>query len=222
MLAPSNDRVEFVTVSERHDRILIVANGPSAELIPFRRFISTKAKIIAVNGAIRWLPRAEYFFTLDPDERLLPLIREKRDGVVYYVAVPDDYGTADARVHYHRTDPPAGVKYLKRISGKGPLGSKRGLAKKRDEINTGNSAYGAIGLAKHMGVKKLGIVGLDGNREHHAYAETRPFTGMGHLPRLFASCLRNLPHTDIRLGTPNSSIECFQRMAPDDLMDWLR
>ncbi len=44
------------------DRVIIVGSGPSAA-----NFVAPRGvPIIAVNGAIDWLNRASYFFTLDP------------------------------------------------------------------------------------------------------------------------------------------------------------
>ena len=61
------------------DRVIIVASGPSAAgFVPPRG-----VPIIAVNGAIDWLSRASYFFTLDPSRDNIRRLRIRRRNVHY-------------------------------------------------------------------------------------------------------------------------------------------
>ena len=60
--------------------MLIVANGQSARLVDFDRI---KAPIIAVNGAIDWLPRADLWFTLDMSEENRQRFDRQRPAVKY-------------------------------------------------------------------------------------------------------------------------------------------
>ena len=69
------------------DRVIIVGSGPSAA-----NFVAPRGvPIIAVNGAIDWLNRASYFFTLDPSPDNMRRVGRgrRRRGVCYCMALPD-------------------------------------------------------------------------------------------------------------------------------------
>lgn len=69
------------------DRVIIVGSGPSAA-----NFVAPRGvPIIAVNGAIDWLNRASYFFTLDPSADNMRRVGRgrRRRGVCYCMALPD-------------------------------------------------------------------------------------------------------------------------------------
>lgn len=65
------------------DRVIIVGSGPSAA-----NFVAPRGvPIIAVNGAIDWLNRASYFFTLDPSpDNMRRVGRENAVAVVFVIA----------------------------------------------------------------------------------------------------------------------------------------
>lgn len=66
------------------DRVIIVGSGPSAA-----NFVAPRGvPIIAVNGAIDWLNRASYFFTLDPSPDNMRRVGRgrRRRGVCYCMA----------------------------------------------------------------------------------------------------------------------------------------
>ena len=225
-MAASQQAVTFGRVDARHDRILVVASGPSANALPIdsiRDAAIGGAHIIAVNRAILWMPLAHSWFTLDPDRRVLPILRGAMDDVNRYAAVPDDYGTSMARVIYHRCDVPNGITYLRRIAGDGPLGSRDTLSEDPGSIHTGNSAYGAFGLAYLMKPQKIAMVGVDGTRRRYAYSRDRPLRSMDHLPALFRSSVSQVLGSgiEVRNGSKESRVGCYERCNPEEAVRWV-
>jgi len=166
------------------DRFVIVGNGPSAAgYTP-----PDDVTVIAVNGAIDWLPRADYWFTLDPSPENMVRMRERKPNTVYYCA---NEGNQES---------PRGVMRLDRVSQKGgrePFekdtpewylwrwGGMLGLSEDSRKIHSGNSAYGALGLAYHLGAKKVLLVGVDGTQEPKLDGKIP--RNLSHLPILFES-----------------------------------
>lgn len=165
-------------------RCVIVASGPSAKgFVP-----PSGVTVIAVNGAIEWLSRADYWFTLDPSAANLQRMRQRRAGVNYCAAVAGDVML------------PAGVTRYQRVAKQGnePLRNTPawwlwrwsavcGLSNRTNAISTGNSAYGALGLAKHLGASKVALVGVDASGA--ARVEGGESNNLSHLPLLFESAL---------------------------------
>lgn len=169
--------------SFREDRCVIVGSGPSASgFIP-----PAGLTIIAVNGAIEWLPRAEYWFSLDDSPKNITCATQQRSGVTYYsagwrCAIP-------------------GVKNLRRESWRGTepedknspewwfwrWSCKPGLSTDRGAVNTGNSAYGALNLAYHLGFRDVALIGVDATDEERI--EGGKPNNLAHLPLLFRSAL---------------------------------
>lgn len=199
------------------DRVLIVACGPSVEGCDIN--VPDSVHVIAVNGAVLWAPVVHTFFSLDPCPYIDALVSRKRPGVRYVLAVPDDYGSRHAKHPYHRAPRDVGVTYLRRVTGVGPFSSAMGLSEDPQAINTGNSAYGALGLAYHMRPQRIALLGLDG-AGGHAYS-TEPSQNLGHLPPLFASTLPQLRGISVVNGSPDSTVDCFERMAPADAVRWI-
>lgn len=153
-------------------RCVIVASGPSA-----RGFVPPPhLTVIAVNGAIEWLSRADFFFTLDWSAENQHRLRHQRPGVRYVAAYPPEHQWADA-----------GIQWLNRI---GPLRGKPGLSEALVSVHVGNSAYGALGLAYHLGHRDVALVGVDANS--HPRVEGGHSRNLAHLPALFASAQKQL------------------------------
>jgi hypothetical protein len=150
--------------------------------------------VVAVNGAIEWIPRADYFFTLDWADVNLHRLRNRREGVTYTAAFPlnkrwpeEDIKYYDrAGGHFTREPKPRDTPewWLWRLSG------KLGLSEDPKVINSGNSAYGALGLAYHLGFRDVALVGVDANTEPRV--EGGRSKNLSHLPLLFASALKQL------------------------------
>lgn len=174
------------TLSGIRRRAIIVASGPSATgFIP-----PDNISIIAVNGAIDWVPRADYFFTLDLSSVNRKRLYQKRHGVTYF------YAAENNEIH--------GANYFQTVVYKGEEPSNKltpewwlwrwscmlGLSENKSRIHTGNSAYGALGLAYHLGFTDVALVGVDGTNACRIEGG-RP-NNLTHLPLLFASALSQI------------------------------
>jgi len=166
-------------------KAIVVASGPSAsDFSPPDGIV-----IIAVNGAIEWLSRADYFFTLDPSEINLRRIYNPVARVKYTAAVPFDirlpcWVQRFERIDLQQDEPPDKYSphwWLWRWS------AVCRLSEDKKSIHTGNSAWGALGLAYHLGFTDIALVGVD------ATSDPRIEGGMPqnltHLPLLFSSAL---------------------------------
>ncbi|HHA1396931.1 hypothetical protein [Enterobacter soli] len=166
------------------DRVIIVASGPSAE-----RFVPPRGvPVIAVNGAIDWISRASYFFTLDPSSVNMRRLRVRRRNVGYFAA-----GIPASIPHVYE---------FERLSlrGEEPLvkhspewwlwrwSARLGLSEDPRYIHNGNSAWGALGLAYHLGFKDVALVGVDATQEARVHTGGKP-NNLSHLPLLFKSAL---------------------------------
>lgn len=167
-------------------RVVIVASGPSATGFKPPRGVT----VIAVNGAIDWLPRADHFFTLDPSDANLRRLKNPRPGVRYHAALPAEFHFAGSHV----------TRYL-RVAARSPepkqihspewwlwrWSAVCGLSLNASRIHTGNSAWGALQLAYHLGATKVALVGVDASAASRIEGG-RP-NNLSHLPRLFESAL---------------------------------
>lgn len=194
------------------DRLIIVADGPSAA-----RFVPPDGvPIMAVKGAILWLPRADYWFSLDPNARTFAMLAQRRPGVRYAAAVPPE------------VELPDGVERLERIAAdpkrtpmpprnRGPewwawrLGAVAPLSEVPGRIHTGNSAWGALGWAYLLGFRRVLLVGVDGTGQARLSDGARP-RQLAHLPYLFE---RALPQVDL------ASVSRLGRVPRVTLPEWL-
>ena len=167
-------------------KAIIVADGPSAKgFIP-----PAGVKVFAVKGAIDWLPRADYWFSLDPNERSMRMMQNRRAGV-------ENYCACDRRDRI-----PDGVHRMVRVSQRGVQPSVhgtpewwlwrwqavRGLCRVSGHIHTGNSAWGALGLAYHKGFRDVLLVGVDADSAPR-HSDGKQPRNLSHLPLLFRSAL---------------------------------
>lgn len=177
-------------------RAIIVGSGPSAA-----GFVPPEGEtVIAVNGAIDWLPRADSWFTLDPSDVNRSRMTHRRPGVLYYAALPADMPAPD------------GVTVLERVSGRGaepqPHGTPEwwlwrwsavlGLCEEPGKIHTGNSAFGAIGLAFHMGIRRILLVGIDATSDSRI--EGGQPNDLSHLPILIQSAQGQVDISSVSAG----------------------
>jgi hypothetical protein len=212
------------SVADRADSVVIVASGPSLRDITVKDIMAFAGVtyIIAVNRAINHID-AHAFFTCDPGPKILPVIKRMKAGCRYYVAIPDNYGTPQARLLFHRHPPIAGPIYLRRMEGTDPMGSRYGLSEDPAAISTGNSAYGALGVAYHMRPRRILLLGVDGTKEGYAWDGGSPSGNLAHLPYLFASALPQLAAARIEVvnGNVYSKVTCFPRTLPGSGLDWI-
>lgn len=212
-------RFSYGCVKHRAERVAIIATGPS--LYGVAPVFSRKVARIGVGAAVEFL-NLDYWFTLDPSTINRRRLREQKRGIVYYAAVPEAYGDPQGPF----PEPPeAGVIFLRRVTGDGHgrYRSKAGLSPDPGAIHTGNSAWGALQLAVHMGARRIALFGVDGTKDGYAYGSGRPTAAIDVMPELFASACSELQDRGIEVvnGSPNSMVRCFPRMMPKEAMAWL-
>ena len=193
------------------ERVAVVGSGPSLRDIAPNEIVRCGATVIAVNGAIDWLGSANYWFTLDPSQVNMVRMRNPVEGCQYVAC-----GSRHTRF-------PMWVKRLSRITGDqwGKARAPGGLSEDPAAINTGNSGFGALGLAYHMRPMRIALLGIDGRQERRVDGGMpRP---LEHLPALFASAVPQLKAAGIEVvnGSPDSEVTCFPRMTPREAMQWL-
>lgn len=226
--------VPWGQVTDSATKVLIIACGPSLRQIPIARLLDDDLQdvhVIGVNRAHDWTDRINSFFTLDPNEWFYEMLQQRRrEGVTYYAAVPDDYGKSDSRWIAHRVPVIEGPVYLRRFAGNGFMRSRPTLSNDNRAINTGNSAWGALGLAYHLcrnapwnEQKKVVILGLDGDRRAYAFGEGYPAGSFHHLPQLFNSARQQLDVNRIIVvnGNKHSTVNTFSAMSAEEALQWL-
>lgn len=213
--------VAFGEVNEQHDYIAVVGTGASLKNV--KLYFKDHVKVIAVNQAVKILDHFDYWFTLDTSTTNRLLMKNQLHGAIYYAAVPLDYGKNNARVAAMRREPETNIKYLRRISGTmfGRLRAKSSMPTSPGKIHTGNSGWGAFQLAYHMYPKKIALFGLDGFG-NYAYPGGKP-THLQPMKQLFASSCYQIEKRNIHVinGSPDSLIDCYERISPIKAMDWI-
>lgn len=199
----------YSTVTERAVKVAIVATGESLKGVTLD--FPDDVTVIAVNSAIKYLPKMNFWFTLDPSPINVEIMRTRKEGVVYYAAVPDDFKPVSDH-----------VKLLKRVTGTGHGRYKtRGrLCNDKGAIHTGNSAWGALQLACHMSPRRVALFGVDGHGGYHYGGVPR---NLAMLSDLFTSSIPDLIDRDISVinGSPSSVVDCFRRVTPMEALRWL-
>lgn len=210
--------VAWGRIEQRADNVIILGSGPSMTQLDLDVLLDAQRKgayVITVNDAGYTYVSADAWFTLDPHNlaERLPPIRGQR----WIAAIPDNFGTPSNPFQNCQGPCPAQVLYLNRLVGHGPLGSKWGLCEDPGAIYTGNSAYGALGVAYLMKAKRIALLGVDGTSGYF-YNATAPSGNLSHLPQLFESAKPQLDArgTKVFNGSPYSVVECWPRMAPND------
>lgn len=176
--------------------MIIVASGPTAAgFLP-----PCDVKTICVNGVIQWIGRTDYWFTLDCTPKNIRNCRNPRRGVSYVAALPE---------RYHL---PSHVARMQRITA----GDSPGLSELPGVIHSGNSAFGALGLAYHLGAKKVVLVGVDGTDQRRV--EGGRSGNLSHLPALFQSALGQIEIVNCgKLDAP-----MIPKMTMKDALEWVR
>lgn len=205
-------------------RVAIVASGPSLRGVDLS-VIPTGIAVVAVNAAIRHLPRADLWFTCDPTGANVEILEHRADwpGTEFEVAWPE-------------SEPPLpypGVRHLARLDKlwilsertTTPPGNPR-LCEVEGEINHGNSAWGALQRVVQRNRRRRGqkiiLLGVDGTQDGYAWGDGAP-RALWHLPALFRSALPQLEAAGIEVinGSPESRVDCFPRTEPRAALRWL-
>lgn len=102
-------------------------------------------------------------------------------------------------------------------------GCVKGLSEKKSCIHTGNSAYGALGLAYHFRPEKILLLGVDGTNQARVSGEGPPKYSLKHLPYLFSTATKQLDSAGIQVvnGSPMSAVDCFPRTTPEKGLEWI-
>lgn len=208
--------------STQPDTVVIVGSGRSVKNFDFNT-IPSDAVIIAVNGAAQFLPRVDYWFTLDPWGLHGPQVPKNHPKCQLWAAVSDDFATPYARTPDHRKRPYPGINYLHRLASHNMTNQSSetaftmGLSEDNGCISTGNSGYGALNFAYHLKPKNIILLGIDGDIGYF-YSETHTNRPLTFLPQMMESAVEQLKNASIRVinGSPNSQITCFDRCSPTD------
>lgn len=197
-------------------RFVIVASGPSAKgFIP-----PDDVTVICVNQSIDFIPRCDHWFTLDPSPANIETMKKRVNGVKYWCAFDGN-----------RRGIPEHVNKLKRVSQihRRPrvnigaewniyrLQCRLGLDTRKGHISTGNSAWGALGLAYHLGAKKVALVGVDASSDKKIDGKYCR-TDMDHLPILFSSAKDQID----MVCCGKMKADGIPNMTIDEGMEWLR
>lgn len=201
-------------------RVAIVASGPSLRGVDLTG-IPTGVAIVAVNAAIRHLPRADLWFTCDPTGANVEILEHRADwpGTEFEVAWPE-------------SEPPLpypGVRYLPRLDRLWILSERTTvppgnpqLCSVPGSIHHGNSAWGALQRAVQLGARRIALLGVDGTQDGYAWGDGSP-KALWHLPALFRSALPQLETAGIEVlnGSLESRVDCFPRTEPRAALWWL-
>lgn len=225
--------VVFGRIEERWDRVVICGQGPSWKHVHpewLSRARRLGAWVIAVNGAIDHTP-ADMWFSLDMSPDNMARMRRRVARARYVAAVPDTFGTEDAPCSWQRGDVPQGVTYLRRIVRAEPKDGSfeerilyqivGGLSEDPGAIHTGNSGFGALGLAYHLRPSRIVLLGIDGRgRKRWDGTVNGP---LDHMPELFRGAVDQLDRAGIEVvnGSMTSHVRCFRQCAPSMALGWL-
>jgi hypothetical protein len=208
--------VDFLPVTDRAKSVAIIASGPSYREFDWRGLASW-VHIIAVKGAIDGLgSRANSWMTVDANRKVRQLWMGdfcRHKGVKYYAAVPEDYGLPDARMRWHRPPAEKDFHYLKRIPG-------LGLSEDPSIIHTGNSAWGALGLAYHMQATKIALIGVDGTQDRYGVGQGQPRGDLSHLGALFLTAATQLNARGAEIKNAGA-LPTIPRENARSVMKWL-
>lgn len=207
----------------RASRVLVVASGPS--VLPLKRDaerwferLPRNVTVIAVNGAIEWLPRADYFCSVDTSTLNMTRVANPRPGTIYVMACPPSYPLPAHVIRLVRVERP---KVNPRFRLDPNHRGNPGLSETPNMLHTGNSAYGALGLAYFMRPEVIALLGVDGTQAERVEGGTP--NRLDHLPRLFATAKEQLDRRRIQVlnGSPESLVTCFPRHHPLDVIKML-
>ena len=211
----------FQPVKQKHNRVLIVGGGESLVGFDFDQIIDFDGVIITVNNVISYLPRADYWITVDLAKPQKALEKLRRD--CYYYAGYPFYSDGYEMVN--------GVHYLDKVVPK--KGGSYELQEEKDSITGAvDSIYGALNLAYHFEAKELIILGMDCYGFGHWYDLDSPYNAYGlddwvedrisGIAIRYKDCLKQFEDRGTRIinGSAESKIDCFERMSPQEAINY--
>lgn len=218
----------FSEITQKHDRVLIVGGGESLRDFNFNLTRNLNAVIITVNNVIKYLPHVNYWITVDPiqkDGNPQRGMIEQRKGVQYFCCLPDleTIQNEGDRNYYRRAILP-GVQYLQRIL---PEDDRYLLQEDKSKITTGDSIFGALGLAYHFEAKKIAMIGVDVYGFGHWYDSEPPYNAYSqdsskweayrnNVKRIYSHSVDQFVDRGIQVynGSEDSFVDCFPKMSP--------
>lgn len=221
--------IKPVKKEHRFERVLIIAGGTSLCGVDLSGTVDFDGAIITVNNVINHIPRADFWFTVDPTVQRKPQLAmlNQRFGTYYYTAQPD----LEKEPHLKEWYPIVkGVHYLERIV---PTDAQQYiLQEEKDKITTGDSVYGALGLAYHFEAKQIILLGVDAYGHGHFYDKNDPYNGrnqkaskfkeyLNNIPKIYEQSVAQLQKRGVQVinGSPKSRVECFERVSPENALD---
>lgn len=216
--------MKFTVVRERAKKVIIVGGGESLRGFDFNRLKNFDGAIIAVNHSIEHMDRADFWITVDPmfqGKPQSPMLNRKK-GCKYYCAYPDLEKTPNDAPFYQEVK---GVHYLERIV---PENGVYSLQTDKGKITTGDSCFGALGLAFHMNPKLIVMLGVDLYGDGHWYDTTSLYNAhkvpaadfeayKKRLQEYYVEAKKQLDEKGIKVinGSMNSLVTCFRRTTPE-------
>lgn len=223
-------KAKFLDVKHNHERVLIIGGGESLIGFDINQIVDFKGAIITVNNVVCHLPRADYWITVDPMSQGNPqkAMLERKPGTYYYCAYPDiDKNPFDAQ--FYKTV--KGVHYLERIVPCDYENPEKkadySLQEDKNKITTGDSCYGALGLAYHIRAKEIVMLGVDAYGFGHWYNKLDPYNVawrdrfsdyLSRIPPIYKASVKQWEKRGAKVvnGSPESKIDCFERMTPQE------
>ena len=194
-------------------KCIIVGSGQSAkDFIP-----PIGVDIIAVNNAISRVPTAKYWFTLDPANYNLKIINDKNIKAIKYVACPPTFELPNDVIRCKRVENHNRSRVFNQDCYEYFLYQSKatlGLSLQYLHISTGNSSYGALNLAYHLGYKDIALIGIDGT-DKISLDNNSDARGYIYLNQLFDSVQKDLGLNIVSLG----ELKSFPKMS---LEEWLK
>lgn len=213
-----------VCSTQKIEKIIIVGTGPSLKNFDFNK-LDGKGFIIAVNDSGKDVLNANIWFTLDPWGLQGPQLPPRNFKGQLWAAVPEDFGTINARCDAHKITASKTINFLHRIPFHTTNANTQdeylnwGLNEDNSCINTLNSGYGALNFAYHLKPKKILLLGMDATSGYY-YDPIRKTKSLHTLPWIFESAKKQLDVNGIKIlnGSIDSNITCFSKFSIDNAL----
>lgn len=202
--------IDFLDFIPQSDRVIICGSGPSLYQYNPKDLYKTGATIIAINGAIEYIKKPDYWFTLDHSPENMNILKKRNKFTKYFMALPDRYpAVKNLHTRFQRIEK---GKMFKSVAAPG------GFSDNWAEIHTGNSAFGGMNLAYHMNPKKILLLGVDATQERRVDGGFS--RDLSHLPLLFRSCVPQLNLKNIRVKS-GGNLSVFKQVSPEEALEWI-
>ena len=204
----------YKTINFRHDKVIIIGGGESLKGFDFTRLNDFPGAIISMNRVIDFLPRSDYWITIDMGADWWLSQLNKNPRCYYFAGIPAE------KLEYHKNAPVHG---LLRV----PY-----FAVNKNEISGGNSGYAALNLAYHFEAKQILMLGLDCYGKGHWHPDDgilfedgnpKCVKAVQNIPNLFSRSVEKFSEKSITVinGSIASLITCFPKLSIEDGLHWI-